>query len=281
VSSPRRIGLPETRRMRHDLHFVDQLGRPGGEPVGRMVPIEDIEPNPNQPRQHLGDLSELIASIREKGVLEPILVRPRGTRFQIIAGERRFRASIDAGLAEIPCIVRETSDSETMEIALVENLQRKDLSPFEEADGLKTLADSYGYTHEAMAERLGKSRTSITEMLSLNAMPEEVREVCRRADISSKSLLLQVVRQGDPQKMLALVQRLLTDGRTTRDEARRITKQAKGTKAKGRPRNYVFRYQSREKTFALSIQFRKSDVERDEIVRALQGIIEELVREES
>jgi ParB family chromosome partitioning protein len=267
--------------MRHDLHFVDQLGRPGGEPVGRMVPIEDIEPNPNQPRQHLGDLTELIASIREKGVLEPILVRPRGARFQIIAGERRFRASIDAGLGEIPCIVRETSDSETMEIALVENLQRKDLSPFEEADGLKTLADSYGYTHEAMAERLGKSRTSITEMLSLNAMPEEVRQVCRRADISSKSLLLQVVRQGDPQKMLALVQRLLTDGRTTRDEARRITKQAKGTKAKGRPRNYVFRYQPREKTFALSIQFRKSDVERDEIVRALQGIIEELVREES
>jgi len=163
VSSPRRIGLPETLRMRHDVHFVDQLGRPGGEPVGRMVPIEDVEPNPHQPRQHMGDLTELIASVREKGVLEPILVRPRGARFQIIAGERRYRAAIEAGLAEIPCIVRETSDSETMEIALIENLQRKDLSAFEEADGLKTLAESYGYTHEAMAERLGKSRTSITE----------------------------------------------------------------------------------------------------------------------
>src|SRR5262249_17675464 len=232
--------------MRHDLHFVDQLGRPGGEPVGRMVPIEDIDPNPNQPRQHLGDLSELIASIREKGVLEPILVRPRGARFQIIAGERRYRASIEAGLGEIPCIVRETSDSETMEIALVENLQRKDLSPFEEADGLRTLAERYGYTHEAMAERLGKSRTSITEVLSLNAMPEEVRQVCRRADIQSKSLLLQVVRQGDPQKMLALVQRLEHEGRATRDEARRITREAKGAKsAKGRPRHYVFRYQPR------------------------------------
>src|SRR5205814_731045 len=134
---------------------------------------------------------------REKGVLEPILVRPRGPRFQIIAGERRYRAAIEAGLGEIPCIVREASDSETMEIALIENLQRKDLSPFEEADGLKTLAESYGYTHEAMAERLGKSRTSITEILTLSAMPEEVREACRRADIHSKSLLLQVVRQGE------------------------------------------------------------------------------------
>jgi ParB family chromosome partitioning protein len=281
VSSPRRIGLPETLRMRHDLHFVDQLGRPGGEPVGRMIPIEDIEPNPHQPRQHLGDLTELIASIREKGVLEPILVRPRGARFQIIAGERRYRAALDVGLAEIPCIVRETSDSETMEIALVENLQRKDLSPFEQADGLKMLAEGYGYTHEAMAERLGKSRTSITEILTLTAMPEHVRELCRRADIQSKSLLLQVVRQGDAQKMIALVQRLQQDGHATRDAARRITKQARAKTAKGRPRNYVFRYQPREKTFALSLQFRKSDVPRDEVVRALQSIIEVLLHEDA
>jgi ParB family transcriptional regulator, chromosome partitioning protein len=282
VSSPRRIGLPETLRMRHDVHFVDQLGRPGGEPVGRMVPIEDIEPNPHQPRQHMGDLTELIASIREKGVLEPILVRPRGARFQIIAGERRYRAAIDAGLGEMPCIVRETSDSETMELALIENLQRKDLSAFEEADGLKTLAESYGYTHEAMAERLGKSRTSITEILSLSAMPEDVRDACRRADIQSKSLLLQVVRQGDMQKMMALVQRLHHEGgRPTREDARRMAKQGKAKGAKGRPRHYVFRYQPREKTFALALQFHKSTVPREEIVRALQSIIEDLLREES
>lgn len=279
MSSPRRIGLPETLRMRHDVHFVDQLGRPGGEPVGRMVPIEDIEPNPHQPRQHMGDLSDLIASVREKGVLEPILVRPRGSRFQIIAGERRYRAAIEAGLGEMPCIVRETSDSETMEIALIENLQRKDLSPFEEADGLKMLAESYGYTHEAMAERLGRSRTSITEVLTLSAMPEEVRQVCRLADIQSKSLLLQVVRQGDPQKMVALIQRLQYDGHATRADARRIAKQGR-SKAKGRPRHYVFRYQPREKSFALALQFRKSDVPREEIVRALQTIIEELLSEE-
>ena len=283
MSSPRRLGLPETLRMRHDAHFVDQLGRPGGAPIGRLIPIEDVEPNPGQPRQEIGDLSELVASIRENGILEPVLVRPVGGRFQIIAGERRYRAAIEAGLAEIPCIVRETSDSETMEIALIENLQRKDLSAFEEADGLKTLAESYGYTHEAMAERLGKSRTSITEILSLSAMPEEVRHVCRLADIHSKSLLLQVVRQGDMQKMIALVQRLQKDGggRATREDARKIAKQGKAKAAKGRPRHYVFRYQPREKSFALSLQFRKSDVPRDEIVRALQSIIEDLLREEA
>jgi ParB family chromosome partitioning protein len=265
--------------MRHDLHFVDQLGRPGGAPVGRMIPIEDVEPNPHQPRQNLGDLTELIASVREKGVLEPILVRPHGARFQIIAGERRFRAATEAGLAEVPCIVRETTDAETMELALIENLQRKDLDAFEEADGLKTLAEGFGYTHEQMADRIGKSRTSITEVLTLAAMPEEVRERCRRADITAKSLLLQIVRQGDSRKMLALLEGLQKEG-ASREAARRLAKAGKGKPAKGRPKNYVFRYQPREKTFNLALQFTKSQVPRDEIVRALQSIIEELMRED-
>src|SRR5258708_262763 len=155
VSSPRRVGLPESLRMRHDPHFVDQLGRPGGVAIGRVIPIEDIEPNPRQPRQNLGDLSELTASIREKGVLEPILVRQNGARYQIIAGERRFRAASEAGLAEMPCIVRDSTDAEMIELALVENLQRKDLTAFEEAEGLKALAEIYQYTHERMAQQTG------------------------------------------------------------------------------------------------------------------------------
>jgi ParB family chromosome partitioning protein len=277
VSSPRRLGLPETLRLRHDLHYVDQLGRPGGAPIGQVIPIEDIDANPKQPRQTMGDLTELVASIREKGVLEPILVRPVGNRFQIIAGERRYRAACEVGLGEVPCIVREANDAEVMEIALVENLQRKDLSPFEEADGLRTLAEAYGYTHEKMAEKLGKSRTSITETLSLTAMPEPVREVCRLADIRSKSLLLQVVRQSDPQKMMALLERVQREG-STRDDARRIAREAKPRAAKGRPRHYVFRYQPSEKSFTLAIQFKKSHADRDEIIRTLQAILAELTR---
>lgn len=277
MSSPRRIGLPDSLRMRHDIHFVDQLSRPGGVPVGRLIPTEDLEPNPHQPRQAMGDLSELVASIKEKGILEPILVRPRGSRFQIIAGERRFRAGCEAGLAEIPCMVRDASDAEVMELALVENLQRRDLSAFEEADGLKALAETYGYTHEKMAQRLGKSRTSITEALSLTAMPGEIRELCRLADIHSKSLLLQIVRQSDPAKMVALIERLQSEGGATRtrEAARRLARESKG-RAKGRPKYYVYRFQPREKSYTLSLQFKKAQVPREELIRVLQSILDEL-----
>lgn len=275
MSSPRRIGLPESLRMRHDPHFVDQLGRPGGVPVGRLIPLEDLDPNPHQPRQVLGDLSELTASIREKGVLEPILVRARGSRFQIIAGERRFRAAAQAGLAEIPCIVRDSSDAEALELALVENLQRKDLSAFEEADGLKVLAENYGYTHEKMAEKLGNSRTSITETLTLTVMPNHVREVCRLADIQSKSLLLQVVRQSDPLKMVSFIERLQKEG-ATRQVARRLARQTKVRGLKGRPRSYVFRHQPRDRSFSLVLRFKKSQVEKDDVVEALLSVLKDL-----
>jgi ParB family chromosome partitioning protein len=272
VSSPRRIGLPTSIRMRHDTHFVDQLVRPGGEAVGRMIPIEEIEPNPDQPRQSLGDLSELVASVREKGVLEPILVRKDAGHFTIIAGERRYRAAVEAGLEEVPCVVRETSDAEMMELALVENLQRKDLTPFEEADGLKVLADRYGYTHESMAEKLGKSRSSLTETLSLTAMPEDVRQLCRLADIQSKSVLLQIVRQGSSEKMTALLDELQKAG-TTRAEARRLSQPADSRRGRGRPRNFVYKFNPRGSQFSLALQFKKSQVAREEIIDALERIL--------
>jgi len=277
VSNLRRVGLPDQMRMRHDNHFVDQLGRPSGAPVGQLIPIEDIDPNPNQPRHVMGDLSELVSSVREKGILEPILVRPRGNRYQIIAGERRFRAAGEAGLAEVPCIVREAPDAEVMELALIENLQRKDLTAFEEADGMLTLKDHYGYTHDAMAEKLGKSRTSITETLSITAMPEDVRQICRLADIQSKSLLLQVVRQPSHQKMVSFIERLQQEG-TTRQHARRIARETKG-RAKARSKSYVFRHQPKDKAFNLTLQFRKSQVPREELVGALQSVIEDLMGE--
>ena len=129
-------GLPETVRMRHDEHYVEALTSSAGSPIGRMIPIDLIDPNPNQPRQVMGDLSELMASIAEKGIIEPIIVRQRGSRFQIIAGERRYQAAIQVGLREIPIVIREVDDNEIIEVALVENLQRKDLTAFEEAEAL-------------------------------------------------------------------------------------------------------------------------------------------------
>ena len=160
----------------------------------------------------MGDLSELMASIAEKGIIEPIIVRRRQSRFQIIAGERRYQAAVQLGLAEVPVVIRDVDDAEVVEMALVENLQRKDLTPFEEAEALGQLSEQAGLTHEQLAKRLGKSRTAITESLALNQMPEEVRNLCRLADIHSKSLLLQIVRQSDPQKMIALIERVARQG---------------------------------------------------------------------
>src|SRR5262245_38686292 len=184
--------------MRHDEHYVEALAASAGAPIGRLVAIDRIDPNPSQPRQVMGDLSELIASVAEKGILEPLVVRPRGERFQIVAGERRYQAAVQVGLRELPAVIRDVDDTEVVELALIENLQRKDLTPFEEAEALHGLADRCGYTHEDLARRVGKSRTSITESLALMAMPDSVRSLCRLADISSKSLLLQVVRQETP-----------------------------------------------------------------------------------
>lgn len=277
MSSVRRVGLPESLRMRHDTHFVEQLARPSGEPIGRFIAIREIDPNPSQPRQSMGDLSDLTASIREKGVLEPILVRQHGARYQIVAGERRYRAAIAAGLPEVPCVVRDATDAEMMELALLENLQRKDLSPFEEAEGLKALADQHGYTHERLAELLGRSRSSITETLALTAIPEDIRHRCRLADIQSKSLLLQIVRQPSPQKMADLIERLQAEG-ATRVQARRLARSEKPRASRGRPRQFVFHYQPREKSFSLALRFKKSQVPREEILRVLQAILEELKR---
>jgi ParB family chromosome partitioning protein len=267
-------GLPQTVRMRHDEHYVDALTSSAGAPIGRIAPIDQLDPNPNQPRQVMGDLSELMASIAEKGIIEPIIVRQRGRRFQIVAGERRYQAAVQVGLREIPVVIREVDDDEVIEIALIENIQRKDLTPFEEAEALHGLATRCNYTHEDMARRLGKSRTSITESLALNNMPEEVKNLCRLADIHSKSLLLQIVRQGDPQKMVALIEKLSRDGSgtATREAARKETAKPKP----GRPKAYVFSYKAPTKAFNLQLKFNKSRVERDEVISALEAIIQEL-----
>jgi ParB family transcriptional regulator, chromosome partitioning protein len=265
-------GLPETLRMRHDQHYVEALATSAGEPVGRMVAIDLLDPNPGQPRQVMGDLSELIASVHEKGIIEPLIVRQRLGRYQIIAGERRYHAAVQTGLREVPVVIREVDDVEVMELALVENLQRKDLTAFEEAEALQTLVQKCGHTHEEMARKLGKSRTAITESLSLSAMPEEVRNLCRLADISSKSTLLQIVRQSDPKKMIALVEKLAGEGKTTRQTVRDETSKLKP----GRPKAYVFKFKPTTKAFDLRLSFRKSKVDPGEIIEALENIIREL-----
>jgi ParB family chromosome partitioning protein len=259
--------------MRHDAHYVDALANSAGSPIGRLVPIDQVDPNPDQPRQVMGDLSELMSSISEKGIIEPLVVRQRGDRYQIIAGERRYQASVQVGLRELPVVIREVDDTEIIEVALVENIQRKDLGPFEEAEALAGLSDKCGYTHEDLAKRLGKSRTSITESLALSEMPPEVRNLCRLADISSKSLLLQIDRQKTPQKMIALIEQLTREGRgATREQARKALAKPKA----GRPKAFVFQYRPPTKDFNLRLQFRKGEADRSEVIAALEAIIADL-----
>jgi len=270
---PRR-GLPQNMKMRHDEHYVETLAASSGAPVGRLISIEQVDPNPDQPRQIMGDLSELMASIAEKGVIEPLIVRQQGSRFQIIAGERRYQASVRVGLSEVPVIIRDVDDSEVIEIALIENIQRKELSAFEESEALFMLADRYSHTHEQLARRLGKSRSSITESLNLHSMPDEVKSLCRLADIESKSLLLEILRQGDQKKMVAFVEKLTRDGGVTRAKARQVSAASKGRSLKAKP--FIYRFSAPSKAFNMRLTFRKSRVPRNELIETLEGIIRDL-----
>jgi ParB family chromosome partitioning protein len=266
-------GLPTNFKLRHDAHYVEQLAaRSTGAPIGRLIPIDRLEPNPTQPRVEIGDLAELVESIKAVGVLEPILVRPAeiGGRFMIISGERRYRASLQAGLKEMPCIEMDVDDRTVAEIGLIENLQRKDLTAFEEAEGLEALATRFGYTHELIAQRVGKSRSSITEALSIATLPADVKDLCRRADIASKSMLLQVVRLKDAGAMRAFVERVRRQG-MTRDEARAARKPVSS-----RQKPFEFRFQPQTKEFAISLRFRRSTVSDAELAEALRAVLAEV-----
>ena len=272
--SVRRPGLPVAVRMRHNAHYVEDIISRSGAAIGRMIPIEDLQPNADQPRKDRGDIRGLIDSVREKGVLEPLLVRHiiETDKYLIIAGERRYHAAKAAGLHEVPCIEKDADENETLELALVENLQRKDLTPFEEADGVHALGDRLGLTHDDIARRIGKSRSTVTELFTLRAIPDEIKALCIEKGVLSKSQLLQVARQSSEAKMRNLV-RLFHLGMMNRDQAREERHPDK------KPRNAVFRYVPPAKEFKLTLQFRKNSVQREEIIQALKRIIETLEKE--
>jgi ParB family chromosome partitioning protein len=271
--------------MRHDAHYVEELAEQRPTPVGRLIALDLLDPNPEQPRVEIGDLTELTASIRDKGVLEPLLVKPSRAsgRWMIIAGERRWRAARGAGLREVPCIEMDVDDRAVAEIALIENMQRKDLTPWEEADGLAALCDRFGYTHEDVARKVGKSRSTVTEALSIATLPEEVREQCRRADIGVKSLLLQIVRQPDEASMRRMVDDISTRG-WTRDEARAVrrarqgdTQQAKSATAQP----FVYKYQTPNRDARLELRFRRAQASREEIAAVLRAALQTIEGEHS
>ena len=278
--------------MRHDAHFVEDLTVGREQPVGKMLALDQIEPDPDQPRGTLGDLSELIASVQDKGVLEPILVRPNpqgdednSPPYRIISGERRYQAALEAGLMELPAIEMDVDETEALEIALVENLQRKDLTPFEEGEGYRRLNDLHGYTHEQIAEAMGKSRTVITESLALLDLPERARERALELGLKSKSLLLEIVKATtDEAEILALLEQVSQQG-WTRDDLREVAKRRpvgedSTARSGSRAKPYVFRFKDPDKTFNLSLSFRRSTVDRGDLITALEQILQQLKESE-
>ena len=158
----------------------------GGSGGAQTLPVSSIEPHPGQPRRHFDEeaLDELAESIRARGVIQPIVVRPNGHRYQIVAGERRWRAAQRAQLHEVPVIIREFSDTETLEVALIENVQRKDLNAIEEAEGYKRLIDDYGHTQDALGKLVHKSRSHVANLLRLLDLPQKVRAYVATGDLS-------------------------------------------------------------------------------------------------
>lgn len=158
-----------------------------GRRADTSIPIEQIVPNPDQPRRNFSDanLEELAQSIREKGIIQPLIVRARGDEYEIVAGERRWRAAQIAKLHEIPVILRDYTDTEVLEVAIIENIQRSDLNAIEEAAGYRQLMDRFGHTQEKLAEALGKSRSHIANLLRLLNLPEDVQEMLKAGKLSA------------------------------------------------------------------------------------------------
>jgi ParB family chromosome partitioning protein len=182
----------------------------------RRLPVGFLRANPSNPRKSFrdSDLSDLTASIKEKGVIQPLIVRPAGADlYEIIAGERRWRAAQKAGLHDVPVVIREASDKESLELAIIENVQRADLNAIEEARGYKQLIDEYSYSQEALAEIIGKSRSHIANTIRLLSLPEAVQIYVMDGRLSAGQARA-LITLPDP---LAVAQRILAEGLTARD----------------------------------------------------------------
>lgn len=184
----------------------------------KEIMLTDIIPNPDQPRRTFDEekLNELAESIKEHGLLQPILVKPEGNKYHIIAGERRYRATRLAGLDRISCIVRDCSEQEMTEKALIENIQRADLSPVEEGLAYARLIEEYGLTQEQVAKRVGKGRPTITNLLRIIQLPEEVLDLLRKEKISLGHAKVLLTLE-DPEEQIAWAQRIIDESMSVRD----------------------------------------------------------------
>lgn len=206
------------------------------------LPINEIIPNREQPRKTFDEaaLAELAQSVEQHGILQPLLVRPLPSGgYQLVAGERRWRAAKMCRLEEVPVVIKELTDSEAMELAIIENLQREDLNPIEEAEGLQALADKCGYTQEEIASAVGKSRPAITNSLRLLKLPEEVREMTKNGEISAGHARALLAFE-NPAMMLEAAKRIVSHKLTVRDVEKMAKTQRKAPSRPKRERRDAF-----------------------------------------
>jgi ParB family chromosome partitioning protein len=269
----------EATSRREGEHYVTRLKRDEGY---KIIPRDLIDPNPDQPRKHIDQkaIEDLAASIKMVGVLQPLIVRPnpeRPDRFLLIAGERRWQASGIAHVKELPCIVRHQADHD--EISLIENLQREDLTPLEEAEALLRLQSTKSYTHQQLAQVIGKSRASVTESLSLNGLPEAVKAACRTSDKWTKSQLSQLLRAGSPEKLGTLWEGLQRGEPATVRELRKKTRKKTAASKGGRPQHVRLEYAPAGRSYRLTLTFTKRSATRADVRGALKAALKDLPKQ--
>lgn len=200
------------------------------------IAVSQLDPNPDQPRRTFDTqaLEALAESIRQAGVLQPLLVVENGARYRIVAGERRYRAARMAGLQSVPCVVRDMTEQERMEAALIENLQREDLNPIEEAAGIRALMEECGYTQELAAKRVGRSRPAVANLLRLLQLPESIREMVKAGELSAGHARV-LAGLADESRQLALAERAVREGMSVR-ELEKLASQTMEKPAKPEPK---------------------------------------------
>ena len=241
-------------------------------PEYQEIPLGDIVPNPDQPRKHFNEreINELAATLHSVGLIEPVVVRRQGERYQLISGERRWRACRKAGFKKIPAIVKNLNDVQALEMGIIENIQREDLSPLEEARAYEALIQKTGVKPSALAERVGKDRTTVTNLLRLLKLPEPVLEMLARGDISAGQAR-PLLSLGDRQIVLRTARTISTQGWSARRVEEEVAKLTEGTRPKQKSRSAPSGNKADANTRALEEKLRRKLMARVKLDHSKKG----------
>jgi len=278
----KKVGLPDFVKSKFDNHFVEEISTRTRTPVVRNIPVDKIIVNELQPRKDFGDLSEMADSIKEKGILEPILIRPRNGQFEIVAGERRYRAAQMAGLNEVPCIEHDIADNEALEVSIIENIQRKDLNIYEQAFSLNSLSEIYGYTHQEIARKIGKSRVTVTELIRVTDLPEDTLKRCMELNINSKTFLLELVKLEDSKQIDQMLDNF-SEKPFSRDKIKEKRKAGEENKDQAQsmdtdkpPKSLRFNVTSEDKAVKIKFDIKSGSTNKKHIIDILERLIADI-----